>query len=145
MRFRRRRTEPPWTRRRLCSDDPWRRRHRTGNGRCGAASRPRGCSPRLTRDGAVGIGQRGASGVTHSRRTRRAWRPLGPTPTSNSTAWPSWKTGTLLHSMSVCSTNRSAPPSSGAMKPKPLSPLNHLIIPRATATTPFLDTPEVDA
>src|SRR5438132_13473991 len=57
--------------------------------------------------------------------------PLGPVVTSNETFWPSFsdlKPGMLI--AEKCA-NRSSPPPSGVMKPKPLASLNHFTVPVA--------------
>src|SRR3954447_223062 len=62
--------------------------------------------------------------------------PLGPVVTSNETFWPSLsdlKPGMLI--AEKCA-NRSSPPPSGVMKPKPLESLNHLTVPVAMCVIP---------
>src|SRR6185312_13523628 len=65
--------------------------------------------------------------------TAEAWAPLGPCVTSNFTRWPSCRLRKPLLVMAEKWTNASAPPSSGAMKPKPLASLNHLTVPKLIA------------
>ncbi len=57
--------------------------------------------------------------------------PLGPVVTSKETFWPSFKV--LKPSILIAEkcANKSSPPSSGVIKPKPLASLNHLTIPVA--------------
>ena len=73
---------------------------------------------------------------TKGRRYYAAWifeacLPLGPVVTSKETFWPSFKV--LKPSMLIAEkcANKSSPPSSGVIKPKPLASLNHLTIPVA--------------
>src|SRR5215510_14289901 len=62
--------------------------------------------------------------------------PFGPVVTSNETFWPSLsvlKPGMLI--AEKCA-NRSSPPPSGVMKPKPLASLNHFTVPVAISVIP---------
>src|SRR5689334_78912 len=62
--------------------------------------------------------------------------PLGPVVTSNDTFWPSLsvlKPGMLI--AEKCA-NRSSPPPSGVMNPKPLASLNHFTVPVAISVIP---------
>lgn len=56
-------------------------------------------------------------------------RPSSPDPTENSTGCPSERVRKPSDWIEVWWTNRSSPPSSGAMKPKPFCALNHLTVP----------------
>ena len=57
--------------------------------------------------------------------------PLGPCVTSNWTFWPSFKVLKPDDWIAEKWANKSSPPSSGVMKPKPLESLNHLTVPVA--------------
>src|SRR5664279_1358026 len=57
--------------------------------------------------------------------------PFGPCVVSNDTRSPSFSERKPLELIAEKCANTSAEPSSGAMKPKPLSPLNHLTVPVA--------------
>src|SRR5262249_48540929 len=62
--------------------------------------------------------------------------PFGPWVTSKLTFWPSFsdlKPGILI--AEKCA-NRSSPPPSGVMKPKPLASLNHFTVPVAMFPNP---------
>src|SRR5436190_17055079 len=62
--------------------------------------------------------------------------PFGPVVTSKETFWPSFnvlKPGMLI--AEKCA-NRSSPPPSGVMNPKPLASLNHLTVPVAISEFP---------
>src|SRR5690242_16157513 len=63
--------------------------------------------------------------------TRTAWGPLAPCSTSNWTRWFSSRVRKPLPWISEKCTKTSFAPSSGVMKPKPLSPLNHFTVPCA--------------
>ena len=71
--------------------------------------------------------------------------PLGPVVTSKETFWPSFKV--LKPSMLIAEkcANKSSPPSSGVIKPKPLASLNHLTIPVAIECYFLKDTNEKTA
>src|SRR5436190_21028194 len=55
--------------------------------------------------------------------------PFGPCVTSNWTFWPSFRVLNPGMLMAEKCANRSSPPPSGVMKPKPLASLNHLTVP----------------
>src|SRR5690606_16615939 len=83
-------------------------------------------------------GARPRFGRTEGRQRRRfgqigrmlaACRPLGPVLTSNSTRWFSARLLNHLLWISEKWANRSSPPPSGVMKPKPLASLNHFTVP----------------
>src|SRR6267378_7026361 len=57
--------------------------------------------------------------------------PFAPCLTTNSTRWPSLSDLKPLVRISEKCANRSLPPSSGVMNPKPLASLNHLTVPLA--------------
>src|SRR6187401_1875307 len=63
--------------------------------------------------------------------------PFGPVVTSNETFWPSFSVlnpGMLI--AEKCA-NRSSPPPSGVMNPKPFASLNHLTVPVAIVLLPY--------
>jgi len=68
-------------------------------------------------------------------RTLSAWGPFGPWVISNSTREPSLRDLKPVPAIAVWWTKTSAPPPSCAMKPKPLSSLNHLTVPCAISLT----------
>src|ERR1051325_6143327 len=55
--------------------------------------------------------------------------PLGPFCATNSTFWPSLRVRKPEPWISLKWAKRSAPPSAGVMKPKPLASLNHFTVP----------------
>ena len=57
--------------------------------------------------------------------------PLGPCVTSNWTFWPSLRVLKPFIWIAEKCANKSSPPSSGVIKPKPLESLNHLTVPVA--------------
>src|SRR5258706_15857133 len=57
--------------------------------------------------------------------------PLGPVTTSKLTFWPSFKVLNPFIWIAEKCANKSSPPSSGVMNPKPFASLNHLTIPVA--------------
>ena len=61
--------------------------------------------------------------------------PLGPCVTSNWTFWPSLRVLKPFMLIAEKWANKSSPPSSGVMKPKPLESLNHLTVPVAIKRT----------
>ncbi|CAN0623053.1 protein of unknown function [Burkholderia multivorans] len=62
--------------------------------------------------------------------------PFGPCTISKLTFWPSFRVLKPCMLMAEKCANRSSPPSSGVMKPKPFASLNHLTIPVAIPTSP---------
>src|SRR4051794_18708579 len=64
-------------------------------------------------------------------RTLVAWGPFWDSPSSYSTFAPSTRVRKPSPAMPEKCTNASFPPSSGVMKPKPFSSLNHLTTPVA--------------
>src|SRR5258706_1910834 len=66
-----------------------------------------------------------------------AWSPLGPVVLSKVTFWFSLSDLNPLPWIAEKCENKSLPPSSGVMKPKPFASLNHLTVPAAIFT--FLD------
>src|SRR5690349_22810528 len=58
-----------------------------------------------------------------------AWSPFGPAVTSKDTFWLSFRVLKPLPWIAEKWANRSLPPPSGVMKPKPLESLNHLTVP----------------
>src|SRR6185312_12133528 len=68
--------------------------------------------------------------------------PLGPSFTSNSTFWFSFRVLKPLPWISEKWAKRSSPPPSGLMKPKPFESLNHFTVPVLIAF-PFVRTLEV--
>src|ERR1700761_7414709 len=74
--------------------------------------------------------------LRRQRRTYSGWiveacLPFGPCLTSKLTFWFSWSDLKPLDWISEKCANRSSPPSSGVMKPKPFASLNHLTVPVA--------------
>ncbi|CAG9256970.1 hypothetical protein BDI4_520014 [Burkholderia diffusa] len=65
-----------------------------------------------------------------------ACRPFGPVFTSNSTFWFSCSVLKPSTRISEKCANRSSPPPSGVMKPKPFASLNHLTVPVAMLLVP---------
>ncbi|KGS01778.1 hypothetical protein X962_5070 [Burkholderia pseudomallei MSHR7343] len=74
-----------------------------------------------------GIGRR--SVTAYSGLMLAAWRPFGPRFVSKLTFW--FSASVLYPSLRISEkcANRSSPPESGVMKPKPLVSLNHLTVP----------------
>src|SRR5574343_542600 len=64
--------------------------------------------------------------------------PFGPCTTSKLTRWPSVSDLKPCMLIAEKCANRSSPPSSGVMKPKPLASLNHLTIPVAMCNYPCM-------
>src|SRR5215469_577167 len=62
--------------------------------------------------------------------------PLGPCTTSKLTFWPSLRVLNPFIWIAEKCANRSSPPSSGVMNPKPFASLNHLTVPVAIPTSP---------
>ena len=62
--------------------------------------------------------------------------PFGPCTTSKVTFWPSLRVLNPFIWMAEKCANRSSPPSSGVMNPKPFASLNHLTVPVAIPTSP---------
>src|SRR5882762_6461665 len=58
-----------------------------------------------------------------------AWSPFGPAVTSKDTFWFSFRDLKPLPWIAEKWANRSLPPPSGVMNPKPLESLNHLTVP----------------
>src|SRR5450759_5071183 len=58
-----------------------------------------------------------------------AWSPFWPAVMSNVTFWFSWRLLKPLPWIAEKCANRSLPPPSGVIKPKPLASLNHLTVP----------------
>src|SRR5574343_1033599 len=61
--------------------------------------------------------------------------PFGPWVTSKVTRWPSFRVLKPFILIAEKCANRSSPPSSGVMKPKPLASLNHLTVQVAICVT----------
>src|SRR5258705_13741438 len=62
--------------------------------------------------------------------------PLGPVVISKETFWFSFRVLKPEPSIAEKCANRSSPPPSGVMKPKPLASLNHLTVPVAISVIP---------
>jgi hypothetical protein len=62
--------------------------------------------------------------------------PLGPWVTSKLTFWPSFRVLKPCMLIAEKCANRSSPPSSGVMNPKPFASLNHLTVPVAIELLP---------
>src|ERR1700704_1566725 len=65
-----------------------------------------------------------------------AWSPFGPAVTSKDTFWFSFRDLKPLPWIAEKCANRSLPPPSGVMNPKPLESLNHLTVPELIFTFP---------
>src|SRR5439155_25585882 len=65
-----------------------------------------------------------------------AWSPFGPAVTSKDTFWFSFRDLKPLPWIAEKWANRSLPPPSGVMNPKPLESLNHLTVPVLICTFP---------
>src|SRR5215831_6445639 len=63
--------------------------------------------------------------------------PLGPCVTSKLTFWPSFRVLKPFILIAEKWANRSSPPPSGVMKPKPFASLNHFTVPVAIAGNPL--------
>src|SRR3546814_4590261 len=63
--------------------------------------------------------------------------PLGPWMISNATFWPSFRVLKPFIWMDEKCANKSSPPSSGVMKPKPFASLNHLTVPVDLGLSPW--------
>src|SRR5215218_1459176 len=63
--------------------------------------------------------------------------PFGPCVTSKETFWPSLSVLKPCMLIAEKCANRSSPPPSGVMKPKPLASLNHLTVPVAILRVPL--------
>src|SRR5574342_957232 len=72
-----------------------------------------------------------------------AWSPFGPVVTSKETFWFSLRVLKPLPWIAEKCANRSLPPPSGVMKPKPLESLNHLTVPVAIYLPDFLVSAEL--
>ena len=68
--------------------------------------------------------------------------PLGPCTTSKLTFWPSLRVLNPFIWIAEKCANRSSPPSSGVMNPKPFASLNHLTVPVAIPTSPVTQSHE---
>src|SRR5580765_8580547 len=66
-----------------------------------------------------------------------AWSPFGPAVTSKDTFWFSFRDLKPLPWIAEKCANRSLPPPSGVMNPKPLESLNHLTVPVAMSFHPW--------
>src|SRR5574343_1570600 len=71
--------------------------------------------------------------------------PFGPWVTSKVTRWPSFRVLKPAMLIAEKCANRSSPPSSGVIKPKPLESLNHLTVPVANASLHTLQIYRADA
>src|ERR1700761_7292182 len=67
--------------------------------------------------------------------------PLGPCTTSKLTFWPSLRVLNPFIWIAEKCANRSSPPSSGVMNPKPFASLNHLTVPVDIPTSPVTHVP----